>query len=231
MSTGNAFWHLENIDVTSIFCPLKVKAGQLDSHPHRTVQRGEFIFLPDSEADKVFLILDGRVKIGAIGNDEKEITKAILNPGDVFGELSLIGIGKHHDFAQAMEKTTLCALTMPEIRALMREYSGFGLFLMNIMGRRILDVERRLESLVFKDSRTRVVECLYRLGTDKGQRVGYEVVVRKFITHQEIANLTATSRQTVTTILNDLRNRNILTFDRKRLLIRDMERLKGEMMG
>ncbi len=231
MSTGNAFWHLENIDVTGIFCPNKVGAGQLDQHTHKTVQRGEFIFLPDAEADKIYFILEGRVKIGTYGDDDKEITKSILNPGEVFGELSLIDIGKRRDFAQAMEKTTLCALTMPEIRALMREYSGFGLFLMNIMGRRILDVERRLESLVFKDSRTRVIEYLHSLATDKGQRVGYETVVRKFITHQEIANLTATSRQTVTTILNDLRNRNILTFDRKRLLIRDMERRRGEMVG
>jgi CRP/FNR family transcriptional regulator, cyclic AMP receptor protein len=49
------------------------------------------------------------------------------------------------------------------------------------------------------------------------------------MTHQEIANLTATSRQTVTTILNELRNHNILTFDRKRMLIRDMDRLKSEL--
>ena len=63
----------------------------------------------------------------------------------------------------------------------------------------------------------------------RGQRVGYEYVVRKFITHQEIANLTATSRQTVTTVLNDLRNRNLLTFNRRRLLVRDLDALKEEV--
>jgi CRP-like cAMP-binding protein len=51
------------------------------------------------------------------------------------------------------------------------------------------------------------------------------MLVRKFLTHQEIANLTATSRQTVTTVLNELRNKNILTFNRRRLLIRDMDAL------
>ena len=90
-------------------------------------------------------------------------------------------------------------------------------------------MEKRLEALVFKDSRTRIIEFIYDLASEKGQRVGYEVVVRKFMTHQEIANLTATSRQTVTTILNELRNRNILTFNRKRLLIRDMDVLKEEI--
>ena len=61
-----------------------------------------------------------------------------------------------------------------------------------------------LESLVFRDSRSRIVEFLVELTRSRGQRVGYEWVVRKPITHQEIANLTATSRQTVTTTLNDL---------------------------
>ncbi|MCB0557912.1 MAG: winged helix-turn-helix domain-containing protein, partial [Phaeodactylibacter sp.] len=89
----------------------------------------------------------------------------------------------------------------------------------------MLEMEQRLESLVFKDSRTRIIEFLHELGEKKGQRVGYEMLVRKFMTHQEIANLTATSRQTVTTVLNELRNRNLLTFNRKRLLIRDMDKL------
>jgi CRP-like cAMP-binding protein len=89
-------------------------------------------------------------------------------------------------------------------------------------------MENRLQSLVFKDSRTRIIDYLVSLVHKKGQRVGYEMLVRKFLTHQEIANLTATSRQTVTTVLNELRNKDILTFDRKRLLVRDMEALEKE---
>jgi CRP-like cAMP-binding protein len=86
-----------------------------------------------------------------------------------------------------------------------------------------------LESLVFKDSRTRIVEFLVDLANRKGERVGFETVVRKFLTHQEIANLTATSRQTVTTVLNDLRSKELIKFDRRRLLIRDKERLQAEV--
>jgi CRP-like cAMP-binding protein len=99
---------------------------------------------------------------------------------------------------------------------------------MRTLGSRLLDMEQRLESLVFKDSRARIVEFLKNLGERKGQRVGYETVVRTFMTHQEIANLTATSRQTVTTVLNELKNKNILTFNRRRLLIRDMNLLAKE---
>ena len=90
-------------------------------------------------------------------------------------------------------------------------------------------MEKRLESLVFKDSRSRIVEFLVDLNSEKGERVGYEWVVRGFITHQEIANLTATSRQTVTTVLNELKTKNIITFNRKRLLIRDVDLLSKEV--
>ena len=171
---------------------------------------------------------EGRVKIGAYGDGGKEITKAILTTGEVFGELSLIGEEKRRDFAYVMETTTVCTISVNEMKSLMREHNGLQLFIMKIMGNRVLEMEQRLESLVFRDSRTRIIEYLENLAKRKGQRVGYETVVRRFLTHQEIANLTATSRQTVTTVLNELRTKNIITFNRKRLLIRDMNALAKE---
>lgn len=222
-------WFLENIDVSGVFCPKKVENGALESHAHKSFRKGEYIYLPDEHSDRIYFIEEGRVKIGSYGESGKEITKAILNSGEVFGELSLIGEEKRRDFAYAMEDTETCILSIDQIKGLMREYNGLSLFLMKIMGSRILDMEKRLESLVFKDSRTRIIEFLKDLVEQKGQRVGYEMVVRKFLTHQEIANMTATSRQTVTTVLNELRNKNILTFNRRRLLIRDMDKLAAEM--
>ena len=181
--------------------------------------------MPDEFADRIFFLTEGRIKIGTYSDSGKEITKAILGTGEVFGEMALVGENKRRDFAYAMEKTMICIITVNEMHGLMREHNALGLFLMKIMGSRILEMEQRLESLVFKDSRSRVIEFLHDLGKKKGKPVGFEVEVRKFMTHQEIANLTATSRQTVTTILNELRNKNILTFNRRRLLIRDMDAL------
>jgi len=142
--------------------------------------------------------------------------------------LALVGEGSRRDFAYAMEDTDVCALTVEEMKGLIKDHNSLSLLMMKIMGNRVLDMEQRLESLVFKDSRTRIVEFLVDLTHKKGSRVGYEHVVRKFITHQEIANLTATSRQTVTTVLNELRTKNLITFNRKRLLVRDIEKLQEE---
>jgi CRP-like cAMP-binding protein len=163
-------------------------------------------------------------------NEEgKEITKSILGRGEVFGELAVLGETQRHDFATALEDTETCVVSLDELRGLMRDRSELNLFFMKIFGGRQLEMERRLESLVFRDSRSRIVEFLVNLSRSKGQRVGYEWVVRKPVTHQEIANLTATSRQTVTTTLNDLRYKKLLTFNRSRLLVRDLDKLSEEI--
>lgn len=224
---NQTFWYLENIDVTGIFCPKKMSA-QEQALTHKTFEKGEYIYLPQEMADKIFFLQEGRVKIGTYSETGKEITKAILARGEVFGELSLVGEEKRRDFAVAMETSTTCVISTEEMKQLLKDHNGLNLFLMKIMGSRMLEMEQRLESLVFKDSRTRIIEFLKSFGEKKGQRVGYETVVRKFMTHQDIANLTATSRQTVTTVLNELRNKNILTFNRRRLLIRDMSALEKE---
>lgn len=227
--TDESIWYLENIDVSDIFCPEKVDKGD-SVHNRKTFKKGEYIYMPDQSSDKIFYIVSGRIKIGNFGDSGKEITKAILDKGQVFGELSMIGEEVRRDFAYAMEDSDICMLTTEEMRSLMKEHSHISLFFMKIMGSRVLEMESRLESLVFKDSRSRIIEYLIKLVKNRGQRVGYEWVVRRFITHQEIANLTATSRQTVTTVLNDLRAKELITFNRKRLLVRDLDKLSEEVV-
>jgi len=221
------FWYLEDADLQNMMDPQK--AGELrDKLVHRKFKKAEKIYMPNDSADKIFFVLEGRVKISSVGEEGKEVTKIIINKGEIFGELALVGEEKRRDFATAMESTTLCVMTLQELQSVMKTQSSISMFIMKILGTRVVNMEKRLESLVFRDSRTRIVEFLLDLVAEKGQRVGYEMVVRKFLTHQEIANMTATSRQTVTTVLNDLRGKNLLTFDRKRLLVRDVEQLEKE---
>jgi len=221
-------WHLENIDVTHLLCPSKLgDKDRMEQHTNKTWRKGETFFVPDELSDRIFFITEGRVKIATTNEEGKEITKAILGKGEVFGELALAGEMRRRDSATALENTMVCMVTLTELQSLMRERSDLNLFFMRIFSSRQLEMERRLESLVFRDSRSRIVEFLVNLTHNKGQRVGYEWVVRQFITHQEIANLTATSRQTVTTTLNDLRAQKLLTFNRSRLLVRDLDKLSA----
>jgi len=226
--TEQSFWYFEDFDLFDILCPTKIAENEGKDHKVINYKKGTNIYLPEDDADKIFFIAKGRIKIGVFGNNGKEIIKNILEKGEVFGELAMFGQKKRTEFAYAMEDTEICICTLDELKMVMKTHSTFQQFMMSVLGKRVMSVEKRLESLVFKDSRTRIVEYLIELVNTRGQRVGYELLVRKFNTHQEIANLTATSRQTVTTLLNDLRNKNILTFDRKRLLIRDMDLLQKE---
>ena len=223
-----ALWYLENIDVRNLFCPKKLDSNMQLDHLV-TIPKEEHVYKTTQSSDHIFFIVDGRIKIANISEEGKEITKAILGKGEVFGELSMLGQQKRRDFAIALEDTKICKLSAAEMKSLIKDHSSLSLFFMKIMGSKMLEMERRLESLVFKDSRSRIIEFLSDLVQKRGQRIGYEWVVRNFITHQEIANLTATSRQTVTTVLNELRNSNLLTFNRKRLLVRDLDQLKAEI--
>lgn len=221
-------WFLENIDAQGIFCPKKIELD-LESHTHISYKKGEFIFRQNEPAEKLYFITSGRVKIGTEGDSDKTVTKAILVPGEIFGELVLVGQHQRRDYAQAIESTDVCVISRQVMNSLLRDHNPLYVFMMNLIGSRAIQMEKRLESLVFKDSRSRIVEYLIELTNTRGHRVGFEWVVRKFITHQEIANLTATSRQTVTTVLNDLKNKKLITFDRRRLLIRDLNRMKHEI--
>lgn len=225
---NHALWFLENINVEHLLCPNKMDAGHMDKFLHRNFKKGDYIYLPNEHSDKMYFLTQGRVKIGTYGESGKEITKAILGEGEVFGELAVIGEETRRDFAYVMEDAEMCVLSIDDMRSLMRNHNSVAVFMMRILGNRTIQMERRLESMVFRDSRTRIVEYLHDLALRKGRRMGYEYVVYKFITHQEIANLTATSRQTVTTVLNELRSAELITFDRRRLIIRDMDALKKQ---
>jgi CRP-like cAMP-binding protein len=216
-------WYVENIDLKYIFCPKKTDI--LESKDHLSFSASQYIYLPEEPARKIFLINEGRVKIGTYDTDGKEVTKAILSPGEVFGEFALISDASRRDFAYSLENTSLCVLEKEDLGIMLRERSELQLFFMRLIGNRTLELEKRLENLMFKTSRSRITEFLHTLAETRGRTIGYEREVRNMLTHKEIADLTGTSRQTVNAVLNDLRRQNVLTFDRKRMLVRDMELL------
>jgi CRP-like cAMP-binding protein len=97
--------------------------------------------------------------------------------------------------------------------------------LINSLGEKLRHTEKRFESLVFKDARARIIDFLKDNAKDFGRQVGYEMLIKHSLTQQDIANFTGTSRQTVTSVLNDLKKSNKIYFKRKSILIRDMASL------
>lgn len=220
-----ALWYFECVDLYDTLCPHKVKA-MAARHEFRKYKKGAFIYLPDETSTHIYLIWDGQVRIGHYLNDGQEVVSAILVKGEIFGELGLAGEDKRRDFAKAETDTVICPLTLDEMKNLMYGNRELNFKILKLIGFRLMKVERKLELLVFRDARTRIIEFLKDAAAWKGKKVGYETVIHTRLTHKDIAALTATSRQTVTTILNELKDQNIINFDRKRILIRDLDSLR-----
>ncbi|QNL21667.1 Crp/Fnr family transcriptional regulator [Hyphobacterium sp. CCMP332] len=225
MQDQSSLWFLENVNLFNVFCPKK--SGESEAYKPKSYKKNEFIYFPNDASDTIYFIHQGKVKIGSYSEDGKEILKAVLTPGELFGEMALIGEEKRNDFAQAIEnETQLCPLSLAEMESILLDNKELSIKLTKIIGLRLRKIERRLESLVFKDARTRIVDFIKEMGEERGQKVGFETLIRNPLTHQDMANLTGTSRQTVTTVLNELKEKNVINFDRRRILVRDMALLK-----
>lgn len=226
MNNTSALWYFESVNLYKILCPHKVKT-MAEHHAYHHYKKDEFIYFPAEQATHIYMIVSGRVRIGHYQDDGKEIVTAILSTGEIFGELALAGEEKRKDYAQAIDaQTTICPLSITELAELMKENKELSFKILKLIGLRLMKLERKLELLVFKDARTRIIEFLKDAASWKGKKVGFETMIPTRLTHKDIASLTGTSRQTVTTILNELKEKNLINFDRKKILIRDLESLK-----
>lgn len=190
-----------------------------------SVGRHAYLYLPDDPAESVYFLQSGVVKIGNHTDDGREIIREILHPDSTFGEPALLGQSIRQSFAKTMQPSTLLVIGVRHLRQVLRESNPFSDNLLSRVGERLIRTERRLEALIFKDARERIVDFLLDTAQRRGRQVGYETHFKHNLTQQDIANLTGTSRQTVTSVLNDLRKENLIYFTRKSMLIRDMEKL------
>ncbi len=192
----------------------------------RRKDRFSYVYQPGEPSDTVFFLIKGAAKIGTHSPDGKEVIKALVHPVSVLGELGIVGEERRQDFAQVLkEDATFYTLPVVEFKRLMRGNYELCNEVMLLFGQRLIKAERKLESLIFKDARTRIIEFIKETVRSRGQQVGYEMLLKHSLTHQDIANITCTSRQTVTLVLNELKKLDLIHFNRGRILVRDMKRL------
>jgi CRP/FNR family cyclic AMP-dependent transcriptional regulator len=185
-----------------------------------------YIYLPDEKSDGIFFLTKGIVKTGTHFSDGREVIKSILHPNAMFGEMALVGESQRKDFARAMnEEVNYLSIRIDDFRNFMKSNHQLSAKVLQLIGDRLQKAEDRLEALIFKDARTRIIEFIKDTASKRGRRVGYETLLKHCLTQQDIANLTGTSRQTVTSVLNDLRKSNLIYFNRNSILIRDMAKL------
>lgn len=180
-----------------------------------TSPAGNVFYMPEETGEVLFLLKKGTVQLYRLSPEGKKIVIATLGPGSLFGEMSLVGQGMHSTFAEAVDECKLCVMSRPDVERLMREKPQVALRIVEALGRRLVQAERQLEDVAFKSIPSRLASLLLRLADEQASDTvkGYS--------HQDLAEMVGTYRETVTLTLNELKAKGLVEIGRKRLLLVD----------
>ena len=182
-------------------------------------KKGEEINFNWENKDIVYFLKTGTVKIVSKSND---YTKYIIKRGHIFGELALLDdeINNHNtDKAIALKDVTVCFIEADQMRLLMDKHSSLKNNILKLNGFRIKKLERKLEDLLYKDSKTRIKEYIFDYISEFGVKKDSNIEVESLLSHTDIANLTNTSRQTVNNVMSQLRKDNIIDYNSEKISI------------
>lgn len=218
-------WYFENFNLMKTL-PAQELMRLNTSTKMTKAPKKHIIYFPDEGSNSVYLIKQGKVKISRMSEDGREIIIAILGAGEIFGESAITDTGsQREEFAEATEDTILCNMFSEVIHELMENDAAFGLKITKIIGFRLKRIQSRFESLIFKPSDERVKSFIKDLAKEEGHKNNNgEIELKLNLTHEDIGKLTATSRQTVTSVLNDLEKKNLITYDRSKIVIKDLSK-------
>ncbi len=187
----------------------------------------EIVFSEGDLGDAVYLLKSGHVRLFRSTEDGKELTLAILGPGDVFGELALFDESRRQTFAEALDAAHICAASVDDFTRLMGHRPALTMMVAGEMARRRREIETRIAGLAYGSVRARLQHALRHLAREHGEALeGGEVRIAVRLSHQELAQLIGTSRETCTLELGKLQLAGHLRVDDDRNFIVRPERLE-----
>lgn len=218
------FWYLKNCDLFERLSSEQIT--RLESHSKsRDFDRHSLVYVPSDDNDSLLLLASGRIKIYHNTSDGKLALLALIEPGELFGELGLVQPGPRNEFAEAMEKSTVILIPRAEIQRLMEEHQNVSLGVTKLIGLRLQRVERRLKSLLFRTNRERVVHLLLELAEKYGYRTHEGIGIGIKLSHQDLASIIGSTRETVTVVLGELQQEGTLSVKRRQLVVTHLQRL------
>ena len=129
-----------------------------------------------------------------------------MEPGEIFGELALVGGNSKDEHAEATEATTLIAIGVNDLQAILHKYSSVSFAITKLIGHRRLKIERRLKNLLFRTNRERIVHLILELTETYGEQTEDGINLGIKLSHQEIASLIGSTRETVTVVLGQIQH-------------------------
>ncbi len=193
----------------------KLDEAQLAALAALVVQRrfakGELIILAEAEGDALFVIEQGQVKVGLIHEDGREVILSFLGPGEVFGELSLLDGKPRSATVTATAPTSLLMLRRPDFLGLLAGMPQIAVSLLGELAERLRRTDQQLEGLALFNVASRLAKTLLRLALEHGVEVAEGFALEDPPTHQQLANMTGSTRETVSRVFKQLESQGYIT--------------------
>ncbi len=190
--------------------------------------KGAYVYFDSHNHNKLYFLKGGTIKIGHIDNEGKEVVKEVIREGEVFGQFTLERNNLNGEFAQAYKSdVSLCAFNIDDFEQLLKKKPELAFHYSKQVGQKLHRLQNRLVNLLNKDVKTRLVHFLLMLAQEQGVTDNNDTyTIENFLTHEDIAQLIASSRQTVTTMLNELEANGLINASRQLICISSVKNLK-----
>ncbi|MFQ5796262.1 MAG: Crp/Fnr family transcriptional regulator [Candidatus Bipolaricaulia bacterium] len=226
MNHQHKFWCVEGINLFDGLSPDQTE--ELKKRLKRVrYQKGETIYFPGDPGDTLYFLHEGRVKLAYLDESGRRLTLTIVRPGEPFGEMAIAGEEEGRELiAEALEDVNLCIIPRSDFLNFIQDKPLLSFRITKLIGQRRREVESKLEDLIFKDVPTRLSRLLLKLSEEYGQETEVGVEIDLKLTHQELADLIGSTRETTTAMLNRLEDEGILVKGRGQITIKNLEELR-----
>ncbi|MBN2576610.1 MAG: Crp/Fnr family transcriptional regulator [Deltaproteobacteria bacterium] len=207
--------------------PADVLARLAASAQTQSYRARQVVYLPGDRAASVHFLASGRVKVSKVTRDGKELTLAYRSSGEFFGETCLLEGGPREEMVEAMESTTTIEVDRALLDHILSSHAEVAYPFARALVGRWRSLQTKVEQLVFKDVGSKLAELLLRLGSEHGVEHRRGLVLGLKITHQEMANLIGSTRETVSLTLSQFKRKGYITTEGRRVILTDREALRS----
>ena len=194
--------------------------------PDTHYRRGQILYAPKERSEALFMLKKGRVRIYRIGPEGREFTLTVLEPGTVFGEMSLTAQRLENAYAEAMEQVVVCKMKRHDLESIVMEKPQVGLKVMEVLSERLSQTEERMEDLALKEVPARLASFILQLVESEGVMSAEGPKIPTRYTHNQLATMIGSKRETVTKAFTVLQEAGTVELKRRRIHVRDIRTLK-----
>ncbi|HEY1917094.1 MAG TPA: Crp/Fnr family transcriptional regulator [Streptosporangiaceae bacterium] len=190
------------------------------------LERGERLFAEGDDGDRLYVVLDGKIKLTRAASDGRENLLSVIGPGEMFGELSLFDPRPRTSSASAVTEARLAALAHGKLLDWLTDHPDSALHMLRALAQRLRRANDVMADLVFTDVPGRVAKQLLDLASRFGEEQPDGLHVNHDLTQEELAQLVGASRETVNKALADFVARGWIHLSARSVVLLDQERLR-----